>query len=79
MPAAVRKPLILIVGSSVFCTGLALLVLPGPGWAAIFLGIAILASEFAAAEKVRLWMKEEVKIISRNMRAAGREFKRRFK
>jgi hypothetical protein len=30
-----------------------MLVLPGPGWAAIFLGLAILATEFERAEKIR--------------------------
>lgn len=53
----------MIVGSSVILTGLAMLVLPGPGWAAIFLGFAILATEFAFAEKVRDWMVKEIKLI----------------
>jgi uncharacterized protein (TIGR02611 family) len=56
VPKAVRMPLVLIVGSTVIATGLAMLVLPGPGWAAIFLGFAILATEFAVAEKVRDWL-----------------------
>jgi len=30
-----------------------MLVLPGPGWATIFLGLAVLASEFDRAERVR--------------------------
>jgi len=60
-PAAVRKPLILIVGSAVIATGIAMLVLPGPGWAAIFLGFAILATEFVFAAKVRDWLMREAK------------------
>lgn len=56
VPKSVRAPLVAIVGSTVIITGIAMLVLPGPGWAAIFLGIAILASEFAFAEKVRDWL-----------------------
>jgi uncharacterized protein (TIGR02611 family) len=56
IPAAVRKPLVLMVGIAIIVAGIAMLVLPGPGWAAIFLGFAVLATEFAAAEKVRDWM-----------------------
>lgn len=33
-----------------------MLVFPGPGWAAIFVGFAILATEFAFAERVRDWL-----------------------
>jgi len=56
IPATVRKPLIFIVGFAVVAAGLVMLVFPGPGWAAIFLGFAILATEFAFAEKVRDWL-----------------------
>jgi uncharacterized protein (TIGR02611 family) len=38
------------VGVTVLATGIAMLVLPGPGWIAIFLGLAILATEFAWAQ-----------------------------
>ncbi|HSW66153.1 MAG TPA: TIGR02611 family protein [Bacillota bacterium] len=55
LPGPVRKPLVLVVGSTVILAGIAMLVLPGPGWAAIFLGIAILATEFAFAASVRDW------------------------
>ena len=30
-----------------------MLVLPGPGWATIFLGLAVMASEFDRAERIR--------------------------
>jgi uncharacterized protein (TIGR02611 family) len=52
-PAAVRKPVVLIAGVAVVIAGIILLPLPGPGWVVIFLGFAVLATEFAAAEKVR--------------------------
>ena len=55
LPTAVRKPLVLIAGTTVVLVGIALLVLPGPGWALIFLGIAILATEFAFAASVKDW------------------------
>lgn len=56
IPAAVRKPLVLMIGSAIVVAGIAMLVLPGPGWAAIFLGFAVLATEFAVAERVRDWL-----------------------
>ncbi len=55
MPDTVRKPLIMIAGGAVILTGLALLPLPGPGWAIIFLGLAILATEFAWAKRLKEW------------------------
>jgi len=61
IPKAIRKPLVFMVGTAVIVAGLAMLVLPGPGWAAIFLGFAILATEFAFADKVRSWMVGQLK------------------
>lgn len=61
IPGPIRKPLIFMVGFAVIVAGLAMLVLPGPGWAAIFLGFAILATEFAFAERVRAWMVKQFK------------------
>lgn len=53
LPSVVRKPAILIAGSIIVVAGIAMLVLPGPGWAAIFLGFAILATEFSVAKRFR--------------------------
>ncbi|HEU5155564.1 MAG TPA: TIGR02611 family protein [Streptosporangiaceae bacterium] len=40
------------VGAAVLAAGLVMMVTPGPGWAAIFIGLAILATEFAWAQRV---------------------------
>ena len=61
VPRTVRKPLVFMVGFAVVAAGVAMLVLPGPGWAAIFLGFAILATEFAFAEKARDWLVKQLK------------------
>ena len=61
VPSGIRKPLVFMVGFAVVGAGIAMLVLPGPGWAAIFLGFAILATEFAFAEKVRDWLVGQLK------------------
>ncbi|HSX17334.1 MAG TPA: PGPGW domain-containing protein [Patescibacteria group bacterium] len=79
VPAAVRKPLILVIGSAVILTGLAMLILPGPGWAAIFLGFAILATEFAFAEKVRDWLIALVKTGAKAGLKKWRAFVLKFK
>jgi uncharacterized protein (TIGR02611 family) len=76
IPAAVRKPLVFIVGSAIVVTGLAMLVLPGPGWAAIFLGFAVLATEFAFAERVRDWTTQELKKWLRKLQRGWKKFRR---
>jgi uncharacterized protein (TIGR02611 family) len=48
---------VLTVGVLVVATGVALLALPGPGWATIFIGLMILASEFAWARGSLDWAK----------------------
>jgi hypothetical protein len=45
----VRKVIVLVVGVTLIAIGVALLVLPGPGWLTIFGGLALLATEFAWA------------------------------
>jgi len=49
----VRKPFIFLLGFTVVAVGIILIPLPGPGWAVVFVGFAILATEFHFAEKVR--------------------------
>lgn len=50
--AQARKIVIAVIGTTVILAGVAMLVLPGPGWLTIFGGLAILATEFAWAK----WM-----------------------
>jgi uncharacterized protein (TIGR02611 family) len=46
-----RKLIIAIVGGTVLVIGLALIVLPGPAFIVIPIGVAILATEFAWARR----------------------------
>ena len=48
---SVWRTAVFTVGVAVLTAGVAMLVLPGPGWAAIFVGFAILATEFAWAQR----------------------------
>lgn len=47
------------VGGFLVIAGIALLVLPGPGWLVIFLGLGILATEFVWAERLLNKAKEK--------------------
>ncbi len=56
VPGTIRKPLIVMISVPIIVAGIIMLATPGPGWAGIFLGFAILATEFTFAEKVRDWL-----------------------
>ncbi len=56
VPTLVRQVVIFIIGTVTVIIGIILVPLPGPGWVIIFAGFAILATEFAYAEKVRAWL-----------------------
>lgn len=47
-----RRLMVLILGAAVSTAGVAMLALPGPGLLVIILGLVILATEFAWAERV---------------------------
>ena len=56
---------VLLVGLGLVVAGIAMLVLPGPGWAAIILGLIVLASEYA-------WARRLLDPVQRWARAAAR-------
>jgi uncharacterized protein (TIGR02611 family) len=49
-----------VVGSLIIALGIVMLPLPGPGWLVIFAGLAILASEFAWAERLLDYARDQV-------------------
>jgi uncharacterized protein (TIGR02611 family) len=51
---AARRVIIAVIGSTVVLAGLALLVLPGPAFVVIPIGLAILAVEFEWARRILL-------------------------
>ena len=59
---ALRRFLIGAIGFSVVLVGLAMIVLPGPAFIVVPLGVAILASEFAWARRV--WRRGQI-LVSR--------------
>ncbi|MBF4635035.1 TIGR02611 family protein [Agreia pratensis] len=55
-----------VLGVTVAVIGLILVPLPGPGWLIVFLGIAILGTEFPAAHRMGQWLKRVLaKAVSR--------------
>lgn len=52
VPPAARKVVIAVIGTTVLLIGVALIVLPGPAFIVIPIGLSILASEFIWARRV---------------------------
>jgi len=52
MPSMLRKVAVFLFGSIVLLTGIALIVLPGPAFLVIPLGLGILATEFLWAKRL---------------------------
>ena len=77
-PSHVRKPFIFLLGFAIVGTGIVLLPLPGPGWVVIFAGFAILATEFAFAERVRDQLISIVKRLIAYTKRAWNAFRRSF-
>jgi uncharacterized protein (TIGR02611 family) len=47
-----KRIAVTVAGGAVLLAGIALLVLPGPGWLLIFIGLGILATEYVWAERL---------------------------
>ena len=54
-----------VLGVLVIIVGVLLLPLPGPGWLVIFVGLGILATEFAWAERLLDYAKARVRVWTR--------------
>jgi hypothetical protein len=62
IPATIRKPIVLVIGMLFVIISPFTGVLPGPGGIPIFLiGVAILATEFEWAKRLRDWTLDRVK------------------
>jgi uncharacterized protein (TIGR02611 family) len=53
-----KRIAVTVAGVLVIIVGIAMLVLPGPGWVVIFLGLSILATEYVWAERLLRKAKE---------------------
>jgi uncharacterized protein (TIGR02611 family) len=66
----VRRVIVSVIGATVLLIGVALLVLPGPAFIVIPIGLAILATEYAWA---RRWLKKVRRMASSVVSDRGRE------
>jgi len=66
----VRRVIVSVIGATVLLIGVALLVLPGPAFIVIPIGLAILATEYAWA---RRWLKKVRRMASNVVSIRGRE------
>lgn len=58
----VRAPyrvLVALAGLTVIGLGLILVPLPGPGWLIVFVGVAVLGTEFPAAHRITVWVRRQ--------------------
>lgn len=49
-----------VVGGALVLVGATLLALPGPGWVTVFLGLAVLGTEFHWARRSAAWLKRRL-------------------
>jgi uncharacterized protein (TIGR02611 family) len=77
-----KRIAVTVAGFAVLLAGVALLVLPGPGWLLIFIGLGILSTEYVWAQKMLNTAKakaeqaKEAVVNRKNGRAAKREARR---
>jgi len=66
------RALVLVAGFGLIGLGILLLVLPGPGWALILLGLVVLASEYTWANRLLAPVRRRVKAEAARVRTLGR-------
>lgn len=49
-----------ILGATLTGIGVLLVPLPGPGWLVVFLGLAVLGTEFRWARRIAVWLKRQL-------------------
>lgn len=64
----VKGILLVVAGFLVILAGIAMLVLPGPGWATIFLGLYLWSKVFRWADRLLVWAKREARTLIRGKR-----------
>jgi uncharacterized protein (TIGR02611 family) len=70
-----RRLAVLVIGSTVLLVGVALLVLPGPAFVVIPIGLAILSTEFVWAARLLKRVKENAAYAAHTVMGSGTETK----
>jgi len=68
LPSSVRRLIVFLIGSTVLLAGVLMLVLPGPGIVVIIVGLAILATEFAWANRLLTHARDRAARIAQKLR-----------
>lgn len=55
-----KRLIVTVIGFTILATGIAMIVLPGPAFIVIPIGLAILATEFVWARKLLIIVKERI-------------------
>jgi uncharacterized protein (TIGR02611 family) len=66
------RALVLVAGLALISLGIVLLVLPGPGWGSILLGLAILATEYTWANRLLAPVRRRVRAEAARMQRYSR-------
>ncbi len=72
-PAAelVYRVVVAVIGLAVLAVGIVAIPYPGPGWAIVFLGLGILATEFRWAQRVLHWVRVRYDMVMAWFRRQG--------
>jgi len=68
LPSSVRRLIVFLIGSTVLLAGVLMLVLPGPGIVVIIGGLAILATEFAWANRLLTHARDRAARVAQKLR-----------
>lgn len=55
------RVMVAVAGFAIMITGVVLIPLPGPGWLIVFAGLALLATEFAWADRLLHYARDKVR------------------
>lgn len=66
---AARKVIVSVIGGTIVCFGITLLVLPGPAFIVIPIGLAVLATEFVWAKKLLIRAKAKASELAQRMKS----------
>jgi uncharacterized protein (TIGR02611 family) len=69
-PTWLRRPVVTLVGVVLIAVGIVLLVLPGPGLLVMAVGLAVLATEYPAAQRLLDRIKGSVPVAAARARVA---------
>ncbi|MGH2805788.1 MAG: PGPGW domain-containing protein [Actinomycetota bacterium] len=72
MASHTRRVVITILGVTVLCLGIVLLVLPGPGILVLLAGLAILGSEYDWAQDIRSWGQQRYRRARQRIKERGK-------